>query len=106
MARKKTLEFAESALGDLEDIRDWYTEQQVPEVGKPLVSQIVLPVERLVDFPETGRVVPEFGLTNLRELIQPPFRIVYRLHTVRILIIRVWRSERLLKVPDRVESGT
>jgi hypothetical protein len=30
------------------------------------------------------------------ELIRPPFRIVYRLDSDRIRIVRIWRSERLL----------
>ncbi len=100
MARSKLIGFAESAVCDLEEIRDWYAEQQVPEVGKRLVGELFAQFERLADFPESGRVVPEFGLANLREIICPPFRIVYRLEAGRIWIVRVWRSERLLKVPD------
>jgi hypothetical protein len=46
-----------------------------------------------------GRVVPEFGLEYLRELIHPPFRIVYRRDIKRVRIVRIWRSERLLKLP-------
>jgi plasmid stabilization system protein ParE len=100
MARRKAIEFAESAVGDLEDILVWYADQQVPEVGKRLVREVVAQVERLSDFPESGRIVPEFGLAKLREIIYPPFRIVYRVDAARIWIIRVWRSERLLKVPE------
>lgn len=103
MALRSTIEFAESAVADLEDIIAWYTDQRVPEVGKRLVGEVVARVERLADFPESGRIVPEFELANLREIIQPPFRIVYRVDPGRIRIVRVWRSERLLTVPE--ESG-
>ena len=41
-------------------------------------------------------MVPEFGLVQLREIIHPPFRIVYRLAEGRVRVVRVWRSERLL----------
>lgn len=99
----KSIEFTESALNDFDDICFWYADQQVPEVGKRLVGEIIAQVERLADFPESGRIVPEFGLTNLREIIYPPFRIVYRVEAAYIRIIRVWRSERLLKVPQGVE---
>jgi plasmid stabilization system protein ParE len=95
----KSVEFAESALVDLEDIRAWYAEQGVPEVGARFVAEIVGQVERLAAFPESGRIVPEFGLAAVRELLQPPFRIVYRVGESKIWIVRVWRSERLLKVP-------
>ena len=91
--------FAESAIADLEDIRAWYVKLEVPEVGERLLREVVLQVERLADFPESGRVVPEFGIASLREIIHPPFRIVYRLDAGRVRIVRVWRSERLLTMP-------
>lgn len=51
-----------------------------------------------------GRTVPEFDRPLLRELIHPPFRIVYRLEPKRVRIVRVWRSERLLpRLGDEVE---
>ena len=46
--------------------------------------------------PEMGRIVPEFDRQFVRELIHPPFRIVYRREPKRVRIVRVWRSERLL----------
>lgn len=103
MANKPTIKFAESAIADMEDILVWYADQRVPEVGKRLVGEVVVQVERLVDFPESGRIVPEFELSNLREIIYPPFRIVYRVDAARIWIVRVWRGERLLKLPGGVE---
>ena len=48
MARA-AIRFAESALADLESIRDWYA-----------------------DHPDMGRIVPEFDQPFLRELIRPP----------------------------------
>jgi len=56
-------------------------------------------VERLIDFPESGQTVPEFGIANLREIIHALFRIVYRPDKNRARIVRVLRSERLLKMP-------
>ena len=90
------IEFAESALCDLEDILAWYAGQQVPDVGERLVREIFAKTEQLIDFPESGRIVPEFGMRTVRELIHPPFRLVYRMDTTVIRIVRVWRSERLL----------
>jgi hypothetical protein len=47
----------------------------------------------------SGRIVPEFDLVQLREIIHPPFRIVYRLGQHRVRVVRVWRSERQLDLP-------
>ncbi|MCE1227392.1 MAG: type II toxin-antitoxin system RelE/ParE family toxin [Geobacteraceae bacterium] len=97
--QSKPIAFAESALCDLEDIQHWYAEQLVPDVGERLVRELVAKVEQLVEFPESGRIVPEFGITSLRELIHSPFRLVYRIDPAKIFIVRIWRSERLLKIP-------
>jgi addiction module RelE/StbE family toxin len=98
MPRRASISFAESALSDLDEIRKWYTEQLVPEVGERLVAEVFTKIERLADFPESGRIVPEFNVANLREIIKPPFRIVYRLDGGRVRVVRVWKSERLLTV--------
>lgn len=100
MGRKITISFAAYALGDLEEILAFYKEQAVPHVGQRLVSRIVADIELLASQPEMGRVVPEFELDFLRELIRPPFRIVYRCDSNRIRIVRVWRSERTLVQPE------
>ena len=91
--------FAESALSDVADTQEWYAEEGVPEVGDRLVAEIFQRVEVLADHPDIGRVVPEFDQTFLRELIHPPFRIVYRRDPLCVRIVRVWRSERLLRLP-------
>ena len=72
----------------------------MPEVGERLIGEIVASIEALADHPDMGRIVPEFEQAYLRELIRPPFRIVYRRDPKHVRVVRVWRSERLLDVPD------
>ncbi len=100
MQRKRAIIFAASAYDDLEAIRTWYKDQQVPNVGNRLLNEIIAQVERLVNFPESGRIVPEFGIANLREIIHSPYRIVYRLDVDKIRVVRIWRSERILPMPE------
>ena len=83
------IQIAEFALTDLESIRTWYAEQDVPEVGERLIGKIVASIEALADHPNTGRIVPEFDQPFLRELIRPPFRIVYRRDPKRVRVVRV-----------------
>ena len=99
MPLKHSITFAVSSVKDLEEIRAWYADQQFPDVGERLLREVFYQIERLADFPKSGRIVPEFGAAHLREIILPPFRIVYRLDKTRVRIVRVWRSERLLKLP-------
>lgn len=98
-----SIRFADSAVADLEALRTWYSDQGVPEVGIGIVKDIFRRIEALRDYPEMGRIVPEFTQPYLRELIHPPFRIVYRCDSRRVRIVRVWRSERLLVLPGDEE---
>ena len=95
------ISFAESALSDLEALRAWHGEQGVSDVGMRLMAEIFQRINTLADHPDIGRVVSEFGQDFLRELIRPPFRIVYRRQPKQVQVVRVWRSERLLRLtPD------
>ena len=92
------ISFASSVLGDIEEIKSYYLEQGVPEVGDDIVESAVAHVETLLDHPDIGRVVPEFDQQYIRELIHSPYRIIYLRGDQLIQIIRIWRSERLLSI--------
>lgn len=88
----------ESAVADLESIVEHYVAEQVPEIGHRFVRTIVEKIEVLTVHPDSGRIVPEFNVEHIRELIHPPFRIVYLRERNLVKIIRVWRNERLLRI--------
>ena len=102
---RATITLSKSALRDLRGIKDWYEEEGVPDVGKRLLREVFAHIDRLADHPDLGRIVPEFHQAMLRELIHPPFRIVYRREPGadetpgRVRVVRVWRSERRLRLP-------
>jgi len=58
--------------------------------GYELISE----TDRLQEFPDFGRVVPEYTNDNIREIIFRPYRIVYRVNHQQKLceIARVWHS--------------
>ena len=94
------IRFAESAIADLEDIQSWYAEQGAADAGTRIAGDIVERIEYLAHYPDMGRVVPEFDQDSLREIIHPPFRIVYRRDSGTVRIVRVWRSERRLRLSE------
>jgi len=104
MGGRVRISFAYSAIEDLERVLAYYAEEGVPEVGRRLVAEVVGQMETLAAHPDMGRVGPEFNLPDLRELIRPPFRIVYRREAGRVRVVRVWRSEWLLKLPEGRKS--
>ncbi len=99
MTGKIQISIAESAVSDMESILAYYDDEGVPATGRSVMADLLSEIERLVDFPKSGRIVPEFNIEHVREIIHPPFRIVYRCDKKRVRIIRVWRSERIMKLP-------
>lgn len=95
------ISFSKSAIEDLESIQAYYIEQGVPQIGQAFVNAIVEHIDTLSAHPDIGRVVPEFNDELIRELIHAPFRIVYLRESKSVNIIRVWRSERLLNLPEQ-----
>jgi len=91
---------SESAFNDLESIKEYYEKEGVSNIGEKYVASLVGRIESLSSNPDIGRKVPEFDNGKIRELIHPPFRIVYLREEGSIHIIRVWRSERLLVLPE------
>ncbi len=94
------LRIAQSALGDLQSIQEYYNEEGVPHIGDEYVMAILEHAEMLVRHPDAGRIVPEFGSNHIRELIYSPFRVVYLRQETEVVLIRVWRSERQLELPE------
>ena len=89
-----------SAFGDLESIKGSYEEESVSYIGEQYVVSIIDHIQTLSKNPDIGRKVPEFDEEKIRELIHSPFRIVYLREKNSIHVIRVWRSERLLVLPE------
>jgi toxin ParE1/3/4 len=88
--------WAEPALADLEAIAD-YISLDKPKAAKALVRRVFERVERLGQFPLSGRVPPELKGSRYRQVIEPPCRILYRVEAEAVVILHVMRSERLLR---------
>ena len=80
---------------DLKDIAAFIAEDST-SAAERFVRSLFHSVERLADFPESGRIVPEFNDPVLREIIRKPCRIVYRVDNRKrtIEIARVWHAAR------------
>lgn len=82
------ISITESAYQDLADIREHYLLEGIEHIGIKQLNEIFSRIDTLSDHPQLGRIVPEYGLISLREIIHPPYRIVYLLHTDEIQVIR------------------
>jgi addiction module RelE/StbE family toxin len=89
------LEWTDPAVSDLENIRDYVTKDST-EYAVALVERLILSVDRLKSFPQSGRLVPEAPKTTVREVLVSGYRIIYRVRKDRAQILAVVHSARNL----------
>ena len=66
-----------------------YIVQDNPDAAARWTIELFDAVERLADFPESGRVVPEIGAREVREIIFGAYRVFYRVGSdVEVLSVR------------------
>jgi toxin ParE1/3/4 len=91
--------WTDQALQDLNDIGE-YIANDSERYAREVVQTLYESVHLLESHPKAGIIVPEYGLTHLRELIRGSYRVVYRIvDKDRIDIITVHHSAKLLKIP-------
>ena len=57
-------------------------------------------LRRLEDFPESGRIIPEFPELPYREVIIRPYRFFYKIKGDTVWIVAVWHGAQLPKEPS------
>ena len=90
--------WTEPALSDLNEIADYIALDKF-SAAQRLIQQIFSSVERLEQFPESGRIPPELEHSRYREIIVGPCRIFYRSDNEqnKVYILYVMRGERQLR---------
>jgi len=84
-----------SARRDLRDIVR-YISLDSPERALQFGGLLLDSAKQLANFPEMGRVVPEFEESTVREIIVRSYRVIYRVdhENRRIDIARFWHGAR------------
>ena len=84
-----------AARDDLHDIVVFIARDN-PSRAMSFGYELISETDRLQEFPELGRIVPEYRNDHIREVIFQPYRIVYRInHDTKLCeVARVWHSAR------------
>lgn len=72
-----------------------YIAMDKPSAAASWIDSIFNSVERLNNFPESGRVVPEINRKNIREIVQGNYRIIYKITqgTIHVLVVKSYRQK-------------
>ena len=91
------VQWTENAIGHLVNIYE-YIAINSPTYGRRMVDRITRRSEQIAEQPHSGRKVPEYDADDIRELIEKPYRIIYRIKPNQIDVVAVVHGARLL--PD------
>lgn len=83
------------ALDDLDAVC-LYIARDAPHIAQVFAARAFDAADRLADFPRSGRVVPEVGRPEIREVFVYSYRIIYRYTGDAVAILTVHHGARLL----------
>jgi toxin ParE1/3/4 len=89
------IRWTDQALDDL-DAACEYIARDAPRSADELAARVTRSIARLEDFPRSGRMVPERGRDDIREVIVGNYRIIYRLRGDLVEIVTIHHGARLL----------
>ncbi|MBK1735832.1 plasmid stabilization protein [Halorhodospira abdelmalekii] len=92
------------ALERVEDIARYIAEDNL-DAAVRWVDDLFDTVDRLADFPKSGRMVPEVESPRIRELIFGAYRVIYSIKD-QIDILTVRRGSQLLRVSELDDDAT
>jgi toxin ParE1/3/4 len=99
-ARRFEVLWSEVAFRDLNKIIDHIEQQDAPGAAQRLFDRIKKSSEGLATMPLRGRSVPElarFEGASYRELLIPPYRLLYRVGESMVLVVAVFDGRRDLE---------
>jgi len=88
---------------DLEEIGNFIARDS-PYYAIDFVDRIIEQVESIPQFPFRGRVVPEFGIETVREVIFGNYRLIYRVVDGDVIVIAISHSKRDLESRSKREN--
>ena len=88
--------WTEPALNNLNEIAE-YIAVSNPYAARQLVESVFSKVQRLEQFPDSGRIPEEISTLNYREVVVNPCRVFYKVDNDSVYILHLLRQERDLR---------
>lgn len=90
------ISWTKKSLKDLRAINDYISLDSTFYAAR-FIFKLIRRVDQLIEFPESGRMVPEKNVHEIRELIEGNYRIFYRLQKEKITSLRIHNAARKIK---------
>jgi toxin ParE1/3/4 len=86
--------WSDRALRSLANIHN-YISAESPDTANRTIDGILKRGDQLAEFPKIGRIVERYKRPGIRELVETPYRILYRLRRNVVEVIDVFHSAQL-----------
>lgn len=90
--------WSRQALEDLDAIREFIARDSA-RYAATTIERLTSATERVQRFPQSGRIVPEIGDPDIREVLVGSYRVIYRLRGEEVGIVTVLHGARLFQLP-------
>ena len=81
-----------------------YLLQDNPQAARQFRKKAERALRRLMRYPESGRLIPEFPDLPFREVIVPPYRFFYRHKDRTIWVVACWHGAQLPTEPIKIKN--
>ncbi|MBZ5637584.1 MAG: type II toxin-antitoxin system RelE/ParE family toxin [Acidobacteriia bacterium] len=78
-----------------------YIQRDDPRAALRFRNRAAKALRRLLRYPESGRLIPEFPDLPLREVVVPPYRFFYRREGKVIWVVAAWHGAQIPNEPRR-----
>lgn len=79
-----------------------YIQQENPDAALKYLKKVEELLQRLEDYPHSGRIISEFPELPYREILVLPCRFFYRTKDNIVWIVAVWHAAQLPKEPEKL----
>jgi addiction module RelE/StbE family toxin len=87
------------AITRINEIADYIAEDS-PDTARKWVDEIFTKVERIEEFPLSGRFVPEIDRKDIREILFGNYRIIYKIFANEIHLLTVRHLKQRLPITE------
>ena len=92
----KSIIWSLNSEADLDEIFEFINKDS-PQNAVKFVKGLIESVEKILIFPTSGRVVPEYSIGHIREIQYKDYRVVYSVMQEIVLILTVFNGHKELR---------
>ncbi len=85
------IRWTKEALYNIQEIEDFIS-QDNPTAAIKFTDKLISLVEKIIEFPKRGRIVPELSIEQIREILYKNYRIVYLVKKNSLEVLTVFEG--------------